>query len=262
MRRPDHHATSRQQPTGPRTHTIYELCDVHSDAVEPLGQATELLDLIGLCATPFSEAVLITATTLPSPGGPASGTPQGPRLLAHLVDRDQRAISITADSTDNITVHCLGANLLDDICRRALGLPCPADHTNPAVPALVGWATELVDLAFDPALSAWSQRWAGCVELFPFPASAGASPADLVEIAAVEGAATSWDRLWRISLEAGRGPCGLNAAELAWLDPPSFARLWLASLPNNVTLAAAVAAVLPAAVAEAVTTVLDSVTPG
>ncbi len=153
---------------------------------------------------------------------------------------------------------------IDDVLRRTLGLPSVA----PREPTVVLWALVWLDrLLADRAAALPAQApldWTGAALLHPAVALAHGehlvtgtpSPREVARFGALMGRAHDWAAL-RAACAHGRWPVAEVPCELAaWMDDGIFSRWVTGAYPHPAELFEAVAALVPAAVAERISAVL------
>ena len=151
---------------------------------------------------------------------------------------------------------------IDDVCRRALGLPTPA----PAGDTAVYWAQRWLDAVLEAASARRRPTW-GWVDVARrhpaydalatgAPGTTAPAPAQLARMARRLAAWRDWPVVRR-GCAAGTWPQPDVTAEVAgWLDDGAFARWAGGAYPDLDDLRAAVADLLPPRVAVAVETTL------
>lgn len=152
---------------------------------------------------------------------------------------------------------------VDDVCRRALGLPTGAPPASTALLWSSQWLDAVVDLALGSPGGPPGAGWAAVASLHPAVRALHADgPADLPTPAALAGLArrlSSW-RCWsglRRACAAGTwADAPVEPEVAAWLDDGAFARWVLGAYPELDDLREIVAGILHPSVAGAVETVL------
>jgi hypothetical protein len=146
---------------------------------------------------------------------------------------------------------------IDDVCRRALGLPTG----DPPAPTSLLWALQWLDAVVDVAVrtrsSPVTSQWFAVAALHPAVAALQADrfeiPATPAALAELDHQLTTW-RDWpvlRRSCAAGTWDERLVEPDIAgWLDDGAFARWALGAFPELDDLRAAVADLLPRSVVD------------
>ncbi len=156
------------------------------------------------------------------------------------------------------------AGPVDDMCRRALGLPTPAPDPSPdqSVAGLLArwWIDEVLDRA-DRTPGPFT--WATVAAAHPL-AQAVASEGDQTPTRqGLESAgrlwvrANPWSHLHERACAGSDAVGGLGPDEARWLDEGSYARWCLALFPELADLVASLASLAPAGVVGAVIDTLD-----
>ncbi len=113
--------------------------------------------------------------------------------------------------------------LVPDTCRRALGLPSQPEHPRLIELANLRWLSELLHLVADPTSASRVADWDAISSLHP---AAECRPSDDAEdlvlcLADLEEVA-GWSELHDLGARIGWED--LEPGEVAWMDPPMFAR--------------------------------------
>ncbi len=187
-------------------------------------------DLVGWRSDPDAYAVAVAVS------GQALGT-KGPDdgratvAVAHVVDRGGRTASATAPragSARHVGSHIVGGRV-DDVCRRALGLPTAAEHG----PSTAYWAGRLlVGLTRSTSL----HGWADIADVATTTLGVLVDPDDPGRLAAaldLLGAAHDW-RAIRAAVAAGAHRVdGIDEAAASWMDDGMFARWSVTALRRS-----------------------------
>ena len=151
---------------------------------------------------------------------------------------------------------------IDDGCRRALELPTSPPEATTAVYWSQRWLDAVVEAAGERRRRVW--RWSDVAALHPAvgtvtdarPDDDPPAPSELARMARRLAAWRDWPVLRRGCAAATWSVPEVTADEAAWLDDGAFARWTTGAYPELDDLRAAVAALLPRRITEAVETTL------
>jgi hypothetical protein len=184
--------------------------------------------------------------------------------LVHLVTRLGTSASVLrlADEEPRVVVGCIDDDTIvgrvDDVCRRALGLPTP-----PAGSTLEFWALMWLDSIASGtggAPSTWDEVAAHHLAVRVFaeaePDLVAEASASLVRLGVLVASVHGWSEL-RAECVAGRWPMeGVPSAVARWLDDGAFSRWSTGSFPPRDELTAAACELLSPTLARRVRAVL------
>ncbi len=181
--------------------------------------------LVGWRADDGAHAVAVAAAGRTTGGTVATG---GELAVAHVVDRCGRSASAVAPlggTARHAGTDAVGGRL-DDVCRRALGLPTPAEPG----PTTAYWVGRLlVALARSSPVRDWSDVAAVATTAF----AVVVPPDDPTRLRAVLdrlGAAHDWAHIRAAVATGAQRAEGVDAAAAAWMDEGTFARWSVAAL--------------------------------
>lgn len=205
-------------------------------------------DLLGFTAPSEWDAFGIAARGRSSDGDAVR--------LVHLVARDGSSWwHLSREGAPPLTSEEQPAGLVDDLCRRVLGLPTPP----PAASALDYWAArwlaDVLDLAHDGATP---PTWAAVAACHHAVSSISSLQPELGPTAAdqlvVAGRALDRAYPWAAlrSSWSTDGALGLSGPEIAWMDDGMLSRWCLATQPELTDLVDAVGSLLAPAIGERV----------
>jgi hypothetical protein len=171
--------------------------------------------------------------------------------LVHLVARDGTTHSTIArdDGEQPIASQSTAEGLIDDVCKRVLGLPTPPPRTDVIDVFTRIWLFDVLGSLEPPACP----TWAALASMHPAvgmvratdPALAALAAERLVTSGRTLAQSNPWSRV-RESCASGAWPIDdISPAEAAWLDDGSFSRLVESMWPDIGELVDALAAMLP-----------------
>jgi len=174
-------------------------------------------DLIGFVAPSEWEGLAVVATGVARRLNDLA-SPKRTRLTFAL-DRHGRSASTitTVDGTTRVDHGDESAvGLLADVCHRILGLPAAPESTSPMDVVSAIWLADVLSAHHALGDGFPLDDWRGIVSLHPFDGAADER---------------SWHDIHQALVGSGRGWDALDPADVAWTDPPTLARLMLATLP-------------------------------
>ena len=222
-------------PTDPRTDALAAACD----AVFPLDAPT----LVGLEATPdglvpiepsgFGEPEDLVGFLAPAHWDGLALVVSGRR---HHLDRPTRpaaaarvtfaldrsgswASTITTLDGTSRTGGSAGppTGHLADCCHRALHLPAAAEPSGPGELVHAAWLIDVLDAHAELGPCFPLEDWDALVSLHPWGLS--------------RDPVWTWATIHAALVDTGEGWGGFDHREVAWMDPPTFARFALAEVP-------------------------------
>jgi hypothetical protein len=178
--------------------------------------------------------------------GRAVGSPPGPCGVALLVARDGSTAVALVDEAGPWDADELGRTVsgpLQELCRRALGLPTPACTASPRRLWAAAWLDAVVRTCADRPCGAGSLRWPALAALHPLRAVLGGfetpSPDALAHLAAAPPARASWGELRQAAAGALLALPDTPRELAEWFDDGSFGRWLLGRYPPPEQLLAA-----------------------
>jgi hypothetical protein len=223
--------------------------------------------LLGFAAPPEWWAIGVSCAGRAHPTvGPAADV-----RITVLIDRTGGAAGLLRRHGEVSPLPGAPGGVVADACRRAIGLPtAPPPDTTTELWTLL-WLDRVVARAAAAGVSAPIRTWSQLAALHPAAAGRPSGRADqpvsplpvsrmdaagLAASARALAAAWSWSRL-RDEPDAFDLPGGLRTSSLAgWMDDGMWARWLLSSLPATDDLLDAATALLPAALADPLATVV------
>jgi hypothetical protein len=196
--------------------------------------------LLGTLVPDHWLGVVIVATGSARPATDPDAAPEPVRFAYGLTRQGDQAASLrvrgaVTELGDGPSHHRptgasrqLGGHVVD-VAHLLLGLPCPPEPTPVARLVHLEWLTAICAAAATPELTVLLDDWGFVADLHPCACEArDTTPAALAATSAEGEATTSWSRLHRLFTEQQLGLADLDAATVALLDGPSFARFVLA----------------------------------
>ncbi|MEE9417267.1 MAG: hypothetical protein V3V01_18450, partial [Acidimicrobiales bacterium] len=195
-----------------------------------------LLPLVGFDAPAHWQATgVVAAATAHSPNGSSKV------LIATLVDRRGSVVArLRNDDGEVLTMPSQGEGRLPDLCRRTLGVPCPApSEASTSHLFTTMWLSAILEHVLDQPLEKRS-TWSEIEVLHPAAQLLSNSLDSLVDRANTLARQVNWEQLRLLCADDEIVIADIEPSDAAWFDEGSFSRWapsvlpWMGELAGDV----------------------------